>query len=120
MGSIKDDDDQWTDGEVFAPDGIALSSRWEMPDGTIRYRKDMPTFVEYQRAERNLKQALAAVGDSNDFVVVAARAVFADKREPFYACQLDENGVPDPKQKARMNERMDRYDAVFKKLKEVL
>jgi hypothetical protein len=114
------DDDQWTDGEVFAPDGIALSSRCEMPDGSIRYRKNMPTFIKYQRAERNLKQALAAVGDSDNSVVVAARAVFADEREPFYSCQFDENGVLDPVQKARMNERMARHFAVFAKLKEVL
>lgn len=91
-----------------------------MPDGSIRYRKDMPTFVEYKRVERNLKQALAAVGDSDDLAVVAARAVFADEREPFYSCQFDENGVLDPGQKARMDERMARHFAVFAKLKEVL
>jgi len=74
---------------------------------------------DLERAERALKVALESC-DMSDSVAIAVKAVFEDRKEPFYGYGFDAQGRPDPVEKKRAHERMQRYVKVFNQLKELV
>lgn len=119
-GGPFDEENGWVDKEELAADGIELTCRCELPDGTIRHRRIMPTSIALERAERDLKAAIEESPHQTE-VGDAVRTLFADQKEPFYSYRLDENGEPvDPAKKAKMEARSRRYSDVFEQLKRVI
>lgn len=102
--------DQWADGEEIAPDGIALTTRCEMPDGSVRWQRVMPTFVAFERATRALAVAVAS-SDKDTELCRAAVDALNEAKEPWHG--YDPNNATE---KARADARLRRHSEVFERL----
>lgn len=103
----------WTESEVIDSDGIALTIRCEREEG-VRYRWKMPTAVEQDRAERALREAVAAAESPEGPLHAAAADLLAELEEPFCGYAPD-----DIAGKERSEARMRRHNEVFVRLREM-
>lgn len=106
--------DQWADGKEIAPDGIALTTKCEMPDGSMRWQRVMPSFVALERATRALTVAVAS-SDKDTELCRAAVEVLNEAKEPWHG--FDPNNADE---KAKADDRARRHSEVFERLQKAV
>lgn len=105
--------DQPIDERPAAP--VAGSyTRCEMPDGSVRFRRVMPTFAALERATRTLADAVAS-SDKDTELCRAAIDVLNEAKEPWHG--YDPNNATE---KARADDRLRRHSEVFERIQAIV